>query len=157
MCWACRSEMVDTWYSFVNPRVPKAKGNKLSLIPPHPSLLLSLSSLLCYFLSPSLYSFVLSLHIFLSLSCYLSLMPSSDVPLRDMLWMNALKAGTRMRWMEMLSAEESHVDPSALIIVRTPADLEAMVPLVSIYADILASPPSTVNSCLLYTSPSPRD
>ncbi|CAM9978890.1 unnamed protein product, partial [Laminaria digitata] len=61
----------------------------------------------------------------------------SDVPLRDMLWMNALKAGTRMRWMDMLSAEESHVDPSALIIVRTTADVEAMVPLVGAFKNSL--------------------
>ena len=31
----------------------------------------------------------------------------------------------------MFNAEEAHVDPSALIIVRTLADVEAMVPLVS--------------------------
>lgn len=55
----------------------------------------------------------------------------SDVPLRDMLWMGALKAGSRMRWMDMFTAEEAHVDPAALLIIRTEADVRALVPLVS--------------------------
>lgn len=56
---------------------------------------------------------------------------SSDVPLRDQLWMGALKAGSRMRWMDMFSAEEAHVDPAALLIIRTEQDVRAMLPLVS--------------------------
>lgn len=48
-----------------------------------------------------------------------------------MLWMGALKAGSRMRWMDMFTAEEAHVDPAALLIIRTEADVRALVPLVS--------------------------
>lgn len=55
---------------------------------------------------------------------------NSDVPLRDALWMGALKAGSRMRWMEMYTAEEAHVDPAALLIIRTEQDVRAMLPLV---------------------------
>ncbi|CAB1115055.1 unnamed protein product [Ectocarpus sp. CCAP 1310/34] len=62
---------------------------------------------------------------------------SSDVPLRDMLWMGALKAGSRMRWMDMFTAEEAHVDPAALLIIRTEADVRALVPLVSSFKDSL--------------------
>lgn len=54
----------------------------------------------------------------------------SDVPLRDMLWMGALKAGSRMRWMDMLTADEAHVDPAALLVIRTEADVRALLPLV---------------------------
>lgn len=54
----------------------------------------------------------------------------SDVPLRDNLWMGALKAGSRMRWMDMLTADEAHVDPAALLIIRTEADVRALLPLV---------------------------
>lgn len=56
---------------------------------------------------------------------------SSDVPLRDQLWMGALKAGSRMRWMDMFTAEEAHVDPAALLVIRTEADVRALLPLVS--------------------------
>lgn len=55
---------------------------------------------------------------------------SSDVPLRDQLWMGALKAGSRMRWMDMFTAEEAHVDPAALLVIRTEADVRALLPLV---------------------------
>ena len=48
-----------------------------------------------------------------------------------MLWMGALKAGSRMRWMDMLTANEAHVDPAALLIIRTEADVRALLPLVS--------------------------
>lgn len=54
----------------------------------------------------------------------------SDVPLRDQLWMSALKAGSRMRWMDMFTAEDAHVDPAALLIIRTEADVRALLPLV---------------------------
>ena len=47
-----------------------------------------------------------------------------------MLWMGALKAGSRMRWMDMLTADEAHVDPAALLIIRTEADVRALLPLV---------------------------
>lgn len=46
--------------------------------------------------------------------------------------MGALKAGSRMRWMDMFTAEEAHVDPAALLIIRTEADVRAMLPLVSL-------------------------
>lgn len=45
--------------------------------------------------------------------------------------MGALKAGSRMRWMEMYTAEEAHVDPAALLVIRTEQDVRAMLPLVS--------------------------
>lgn len=44
--------------------------------------------------------------------------------------MGALKAGSRMRWMDMFTAEEAHVDPAALLIIRTEADVRALLPLV---------------------------
>ena len=47
-----------------------------------------------------------------------------------MLWMGALKAGSRMRWMDMLTASAAHVDPAALLIIRTEADVRALLPLV---------------------------
>ncbi|CAM9254093.1 unnamed protein product, partial [Scytosiphon promiscuus] len=62
---------------------------------------------------------------------------NSDVPLRDMLWMGALKAGSRMRWMDMFTAEEAHVDPAALLIIRTEADVRALLPLVTAFKDSL--------------------
>lgn len=62
---------------------------------------------------------------------FVALKCCSDIPLRDQLWMGALKAGSRMRWMDMFSAEEAHVDPAALLILRTEQDVRAMLPLVS--------------------------
>eukprot|EP00752_Nemacystus_decipiens_P007045 g6318.t1 len=62
---------------------------------------------------------------------------SSDVPLRDQLWMGALKAGSRMRWMDMLTAEEAHVDPAALLVIRTEADVRALLPLVTAFKESL--------------------
>lgn len=44
--------------------------------------------------------------------------------------MGALKAGSRMRWMDMFTAEEAHVDPAALLVIRTEADVRALLPLV---------------------------
>lgn len=44
--------------------------------------------------------------------------------------MGALKAGSRMRWMDMYTADEAHVDPAALLILRTEADVSALRPLV---------------------------
>lgn len=50
-----------------------------------------------------------------------------------MLWMGALKAGSRMRWMDMFTADEAHVDPAALLIIRTEADVRALLPLVRVF------------------------
>ena len=68
----------------------------------------------------------------LRIGCCLSRMEHthSDVPLRDSLWMGALKAGSRMRWMDMFTAEEAHVDPATLLVFRTEADVTAMLPMV---------------------------
>lgn len=44
--------------------------------------------------------------------------------------MAALKAGSRMRWMDMFTPEEAHLVPSALLILRTEADVTAVLPLV---------------------------
>ena len=46
--------------------------------------------------------------------------------------MDALKTGSRMRWMDMFTAENAHVDATALVIVRTEEDVRAISPLVSV-------------------------
>ena len=66
----------------------------------------------------------------MSFRVFFVLFLGSDVPLRDQLWMGALKAGSRMRWMDMFTAEEAHLDPAALLVMRTEADVRALLPLV---------------------------
>lgn len=59
---------------------------------------------------------------------------NSDASLRGELWATSLKAGARMRWMELfVSSENSHVGPSALIIFRTEDDVRSMQQLVRIF------------------------
>lgn len=50
--------------------------------------------------------------------------------------MGALKAGSRMRWMEMYTADEAHVDPAALLVIRTESDVRALLPLVSMNSQV---------------------
>eukprot|EP00904_Undaria_pinnatifida_P006458 jgi/Undpi1/2942/HiC_scaffold_14.g06319.m1 len=59
----------------------------------------------------------------------------SDVSARDKLWMDALKTGSRMRWMDMFTAENAHVDATALVIVRTEEDVRAISPLITAFKE----------------------